>query len=290
MSVEERDPHTGYKTTGHEWNGITELNTPVPRPVWYFLGAAFAFAVVYWILMPAWPTGVSYTKGLLGFDQRTAVEASLERASADRNAWASEIEQKSYASIMADPVLMKIVRESGHQVFGDNCAACHRSDARGQPGFPNLKDNVWLWGGSPDTIAETIRLGVNSGHKEGRVSEMTAFGRDGFLPTGDIRDVVAYVRTLNGASTASDAAVKHGAEVFAANCVSCHGEHAQGDMTKGIPNLTDNDWLYGGSEDAIYQSVWGGRRGQMPSWDGRLSLLDQRILVLYLLDHQEAQP
>lgn len=287
MSIEEHDPHTGYKLTGHEWNGITELNTPVPRPVYFFLAAAFVVSVVYWILMPAWPTGVSYTKGLLGFDQRKAVETSLQRANSDRQAWATEIEHKSFAEVMANPRLMTIVRESGHQLFGDNCAACHGGDAHGQTGYPNLRDNVWLWGGAPDRVAETIRIGVNSGHEGSRVSEMTAFGRDGFLSTGDIRDVVAYVRGLSGLAASSEPSAKHGAEIFTANCVTCHGEHGQGDMSRGIPNLTDADWLYGSSEDAVYQSVWGGRQGHMPTWGERLSPLDQRILVLYLLDPQK---
>src|SRR5262252_9243039 len=114
MSVEERDNYTGYLTTGHEWNGITELNTPVPRPVYFFLTIAFLFSVGYWILMPAWPLGVTYTKGLLGVDQRNVVAASLKEAALDRSAWSKKIETETYAAIQSDPKLMEIVREDGH--------------------------------------------------------------------------------------------------------------------------------------------------------------------------------
>ena len=194
MAVEERDPHTGYLTTGHEWNGIKELNTPVPRPVYFFLIATALFAVGYWILMPTWPTGVSYTKGLLEIDQRTTVAESLKQAQLERSAWTKRIETESFSSIQSDPKLMTIVRQTGRAVFGDNCAACHGTDARGGKGFPNLRTASWLWGGTPEALAETIRVGINSPHADSRGSQMPAFGRDQILPPADIENVVSYVR------------------------------------------------------------------------------------------------
>ena len=169
MALDERDPHTGYMTTGHEWNGIKELNTPVPRVVYFFLIVTALFSVIYWVLMPAWPLGLTYTKGLLGIDQRTTVTESLKRAASEREAWTRRIGTESYQAIQNDPKLMTIVRQTGRTLFGDNCAACHGFDAKGGKGFPNLTTASWLWGGDPETIAETIRVGINSAHPNTRV-------------------------------------------------------------------------------------------------------------------------
>ena len=132
--------------------------------------------------MPAWPIGVSYTKGLLGIDQRTTVAESLKQAQLERSAWTKRIETESFGNIQSDPKLMTIVRQTGRELFGDNCAACHGTDARGGRGFPNLTTTSWLWGGTPEALAETIRVGINSPHPDSRASQMPAFGRDQILP------------------------------------------------------------------------------------------------------------
>ena len=180
MALDERDPHTGYMTTGHEWNGIKELNTPVPRVVYFFLIVTALFSVIYWVLMPAWPLGLTYTKGLLGIDQRTTVTESLKRAASEREAWTRRIGTESYQAIQNDPKLMTIVRQTGRTLYGDNCAACHGFDAKGGKGFPNLTTASWLWGGNPETIAETIRVGINSAHPNTRSGQMLAFGATGY--------------------------------------------------------------------------------------------------------------
>ncbi len=292
MGIEERDPHTGYLTTGHEWNGIKELNTPVPRAVYFFLSAAVAFAVVYWLLMPAWPIGVTYTKGLLGIDQRATIKEDLRQAALDRSVWSKQIETKSFKDIAADQRLMEIVRETGRTLFGDNCAACHGRDARGNIGFPNLTTSSWLWGGDPDAIAETIRVGINSAHSETRMSQMLAFGRDGMLPRGDIENVVAYVKSLSEPAATGQTAEKAaaGKAVFETNCASCHGDRGEGNPELGAPNLTDTFWIYGGDPDAIFATVWGGRQGHMPTWEQRLPLVDRKILALYLVDLRRPKP
>lgn len=293
MAVGERDPHTGHMTTGHEWNGIKELNTPVPRPVYFFLAAAFAFSVVYWLLMPAWPTAVTYTKGLLGIDQRAVVADSLRQAAAERAAWAERIAASEYGAIQADEDLMRTVRQTGKALFGDNCAVCHGVDAHGGKGFPDLASGAWLWGGDPETVAETLRVGINSTHPDTRVAQMLAFGKDQMLPRDDIADVVAYVQSLSGSAIASgDEAPKAavGKEIFAENCASCHGETAKGSKDLGAPDLTDDIWLYGGDRQSIAATVFGGRQGHMPSWEARLSPLDRKILTLYILDLEQAAP
>ena len=291
MSVGERDPHSGHMTTGHEWTGIKELNTPVPRPVYIFLFVFFLFALGYWLLMPAWPIGNSYTRGLLGRDERQVVTRKVERAALARSAWTGRVERGDFAAILADPALMARVREDGHQLFGDNCSACHGLDARGGPGFPDLTDRDWLWGGAPEQIAHTIRFGVNTAGEGARVNQMLAFGRDGILDAAAVRNVSTFVRALSDPHARGDAgALRSGRAVYAANCASCHGATADGDQERGIPNLADRAWIYGGDEQAVLDSVAKGRQGQMPAWGERLSPLEIRILTLYLLDKGRPRP
>jgi len=286
MGVSERDPYTGHLTTGHEWNGIKELNTPVPRPVYFFLIATALFALAYWVLMPSWPLRTTYFKGLLGSDQRAVVRQSLQEAQVERAQWTDRIARESLAQIQTDPRLMRAIRETGPALFGDNCAACHGRDAKGNKGFPDLTGQSWLWGGTPDAIAETIRVGINSTHPDSRTSQMPAFGRDGILSRKDIESVVAYVRSLSGLSTdhMSPDAVAAGRAVFAANCAACHGEDGKGNTEVGSRNLTDRSFLYGSDAQSLVATVFNGRQGHMPTWEDRLSLLDRKILTLYLVD------
>jgi cytochrome c oxidase cbb3-type subunit 3 len=287
----ERDPKSGYLTTGHEWNGLTELNTPVPRLVFFFLALAVLFSVGYWILMPAWPVGSTYTKGLLGRSDRTQVTEAVKQAAVDRAAWTGQIANKSYAEIEADPRLMTAVRQTGRTLFGDNCAVCHGRDAKGGKGFPNLTGASWLWGGSPEAIAETIRVGINSAHPESRNSQMPAFGRDQVLQRADIENVVAYVLSLANPKTKPLAGnAEAGKAVFNANCAVCHGPDAKGKTDVGSPNLTDRFWMYGADEDSIYNTVWGGLQGHMPTWESRLSPVDRKILALYLVGLRKPRP
>lgn len=286
MGVTERDRHTGHATTGHEWDGIRELNTAVPRPVWLFLIATALFSAIYWVLMPAWPLGRTYTKGLLGADVRKEAVAELSAAAANR-AWALRIEREDFAAIQADKTLMKAVRETGPALYGDNCAICHGTRATGGPGFPSLVDAAWLWGDAPEQVFETIAVGVNSGHPETRSSQMLAFGRDGILDRQAILDVAAYVQSLAVPASAAppDAPrVRSGQEIFAANCSGCHGDEAKGSPGTGAPDLTDGFWLYGGDLDSIVRTIQDGRQGHMPSWEKRLTAAERKILTLYLLD------
>ncbi|RUU56436.1 cytochrome-c oxidase, cbb3-type subunit III [Mesorhizobium sp. M2C.T.Ca.TU.002.02.1.1] len=293
MRVNERDSYTGHATTGHEWNDIKELNTRVPKPVWLFLLATFLFAVIYWVLMPAWPLGRTYSKGLLGADVHRDVAASLRDAAAQRSAWTTRLEREDFAAIQADKELMKYVRETGHALFGSDCAVCHGKNATGGPGFPDLVDNAWLWGGTPEAVLETIRVGVNSDHPDSRSSQMPAWGRDQMLDREAILNVVAYVRSLSHPEIASgpDAQkVVAGQKVFATNCSACHGEDANGSKDTGAPDLTDSFWLYGGDEESIYRTVWDGRQGHMPTWEKRLTETDRKILTLYVLDLKQGAP
>lgn len=284
MELDKRDVVTGRPTTGHEWNGIEELETPIPRVVFFFLGTAFVFSLICWMLYPTWPLIWTYTKGMLGTDQKQVVAVQVEDAALSRATWTSEIEKKSYAEIEADPALMRSVKETGHTLFGDNCAACHGVNATGGAGFPNLAAKAWLWGdGSPEALEETIRVGINSTNDDTRTSQMLAFGHDGMLPTDQIEAVVAYVRSLSSLEPAGDAKrIEAGRQVFAANCVACHGEDAKGKRDVGAPDLTDANWLYGSDAQSVFTTVYSGRQGHMPNWAARLSPLDIKILTVYV--------
>lgn len=284
MGIERRDLVTGEMTTGHEWNGIEELETPVPRIVFYFLAATIVFSVMCWLLLPTWPLGWTYTKGLLGIDQRDIVTRQVEAAAAQRAVWTDRITEASFAEIAADEELMHHVRDTGRTLFIDNCAVCHGVNGTGGPGFPNLAAGAWLWGGDPETIAETIRVGINSTSDETRVSQMLAFGRDGMLARDEVRNVAAYVRSLSGQqlSEADSGRLSAGEEVFAVNCASCHGDDGKGIPDVGAPDLTDAHWIYGGNAQSVFTSIYGGRQGHMPHWETRLSPVDIKLLTLYV--------
>jgi len=287
MEELERDSITGRETTGHEWNGIKELDTPVPRGVLMFLIVTHLWALVWWFLVPAWPLGTTYTKGLLGVNQRTTVEARVVEGQKERSAWMTRLESEPYDAILADEALMQTVRLTGRQLFGDNCAACHGRDGKGGSNYPDLTDDDWLWGGGPEVIEQTMRVGINTAHPDSRLGQMPAFGRDEMLDSNQVRSVAAYVYSLTHPDYSTPQnldRVNAGQEVFASTCASCHGETAQGNPEVGAPKLTDPYWIYGGSMDTIIASVHGGRQGHMPTWDERLTKAEIRTLAVYVHD------
>jgi cytochrome c oxidase cbb3-type subunit III len=293
MEVNEVDPVSGRKTTGHIWNGIKELDTPIPRGVLLFLIVTHLFAVLWWVLLPTWPLGRTYTKGVLGIDQKTTVENSVKESAIARAPWVSRIESLSYDEIRADEQLMASVRTTGHQLFGDNCAACHGRDGKGREYYPDLSDDDWIWGGGPEAIAQTLAVGINTRHPETRVGQMPAFGRDEMLDRQQVIDVATYVSSLSdpSASTAENIdQIDKGREVFRTTCIACHGEDAKGNPELGAPNLTDRRWIYGGSLQRIIASIHGGRQGHMPTWDERLTPTEIKVLALYVNDIGQGKP
>lgn len=286
MSEAQTDPVTGQATTGHDWNGIKELDTPVPRGVLMFLVVTHVFAIIWWILMPTWPLGWTYTKGILNTNERQVVERAVVDNQAQRAVWTDRIDALTFDQIQADEGLMRVVRETGHRLFGDNCAACHGQDAKGRANFPDLTDDDWLWGnGEPEMIAETLRVGINSPHEETRFSQMPAFGRDQLLTSAEVRTVAAYVYSLTHPESSTPDNVDQinaGHELFETNCSGCHGETGAGNRETGVPNLTDARWLYGGDLATIITTIHGGRQGHMPTWDERLTGTDIKLLALYV--------
>jgi cytochrome c oxidase cbb3-type subunit 3 len=285
MAIEERDPVSGHVTTGHSWNGIKELDTAVPRGVLIFLIVTHLFAVIWWLLMPTWPLGTTYTKGLLRTDQRKIVEEKLVQAKAARAPWVSTIEKSNFDEILANPQLMKVVKKTGHQLFGDNCAACHGRDGKGGDNYPDLTDHDWIWGGGPERIAETLRVGVNAPHAESRQSQMPSFGRDELLDPTQVRSVATYVYSLTNPSSSTPqniSRIEAGRQVFLTNCAACHGDDAKGNQELGAPNLTDKYWIYGGDLEKLVTTIHGGRQGHMPTWHERLTAAEIKILALYV--------
>lgn len=280
MSEIERDPYSGYTTTGHVWNGIKELNSPVPRVVYFFIAVTHVLALIGWILLPTWPLGHSYTKGLLGVDQRTDVAADIAAADAARAGWMHQIATLDYDAIRADPALMEKAMATAAPLFGQNCQSCHGKDGIGGVGFPRLADHIWIWGSTEAEIAQTITVGINSANPDSRVSQMPAFGRDGLLTGAEIDTLTAYVQTLAKGVIADDPSP--GAKLFQDNCAACHGADAKGVEGTGAQNLTDADWLYGGDAATIHQTLMNGRQGKMPTWAGRLDAGQIRMLTLYV--------
>src|SRR5690625_4666811 len=200
------DPVTGYHLTEHDWGGIRELNTPMSRIAVWALIITFAYSVIAWILLPAWPTGTSYTKGLLGLDQGEVAMARFQQIDSTRGEWMSRFDDPDFAALGADHDLMARAMPAAERLFADNCAVCHREDASGGPGYPALTDGDWLWEGDPQGVAETIRVGINSTHDETRFGQMPAFGADGMLPRADLEAVTDYVVALPSGEVGADRA------------------------------------------------------------------------------------
>ena len=275
------DPVTGYETTGHDWGGIKELNTPFPRIVLWPMILAILYSVVAWILLPAWPVGRDYTRGLLGLDQQAEAVAGLRRLDAGREDWMARFagsgdKAPDLAALAADPQLMARAMPAAHRLFLDNCAACHGTAGGGGPGFPALDDADWLWGGDPATIAQTVTAGINAPDPDTRQAQMPAFD---WMPRADRQALAGYVAALPaGKADPASAAGK----LFEDNCVACHGEGGAGGLMAGAPSLTDASAIYGQDAATVYATISHGRQGVMPAWSGRLSPEQINLLSVYV--------
>lgn len=281
MTDKHVDEVTGTETTGHEWDGIRELNNPLPRWwVWTFY-VTIAWALIYSIAMPAWPYMTGFTQGVLGASQRAQVHEALDEVRAKRAAFADRIAGASLEEIRTDQELLEFSLAGGRSAFAVNCSQCHGGGAQGFEGYPNLNDDDWIWGGDMDNIATTIRYGIRSGHDEGRENEMPAFGADEILEREEIGDVAEYVLALSGRAE-DDAAAERGKEIFAEQCAACHGEDGKGDMELGAPNLADAIALYGADRQSIVRNIYRPRLGVMPAFEERLDEATIKQLAVYI--------
>ncbi len=284
------DQATGVETTGHEWDGLKELNNPLPRWwVWVWL-ITIVWSVWYWVVYPTWPTFDGATKGTSGYTQFKELAESQQEIIDRQRVYLEKFEGASLDEIRNDKELYAFAIAGGASAFKDNCATCHGSGATGSKGYPNLNDDDWIWGGTMDAIYETLQYGIRGKHEDTRISQMPAFGKDELLSPTEIDSVVDYVLSLSGGK--KHANYVQGATIFEEQCASCHGDDGRGLQDYGAPNLADKIWLYGGDRDAVYQSVYSARAGVMPAWENRLSdnTLKQLTIYLHQLGGGEEEP
>lgn len=277
------DEATGTSTVGHEWDGIEELNTPLPRWWLWTFYITIVWALGYVILYPAWPMVHSATEGVLGWSSRGQLEKELQVDAARRAPVTGAIASTALTDLPAKPELMQAAVQGGAAAFRVHCIQCHGAGGAGlKKLYPSLTDDDWLWGGDLASIQYTITNGIrNPDHAATRTSEMPAFGRDGILEASQIADVVSYVRTISGQEKAAAASTR-GAAIFEANCAVCHGPGGQGGRAVGAPKLTDAVWLYGGDRDSLTATINQPRNGVMPRWNGRLDPATIKMLSAYV--------
>jgi len=275
------DDHSGVETTQHEWDGIKELNNPLPRWWLYIFYGSIAISIVYWVLMPAWPLVSSYTPGLLGQSDRANVAEDMVALQSDRAEHAAALNEASISEIRSNPELEQFAYAAGEAFFGENCAPCHGRGAQGAPGYPNLNDDIWLWGGSLDAILDTIRYGVRNDNPNSRFSQMPAYGADGILSEAEIADVTEYVLSLSGGD-ADAAMTARGASTYDMQCSACHAADGTGSRALGAPNLADREWLFGGDRETIRATINDSRFGVMPAWEDRLDSATVRALAIWV--------
>ena len=285
----EIDDVTGVETTGHSWDGLKELNNPLPRWwVWVFI-VSIIWSIWYFVVYPSWPVPGGATEGTSGYTQYKELEQSQAEIVQRQAAYLKEFNGASFDEIMNDPELYAFAIAGGASAFKDNCATCHGTGAEGFKGYPNLNDDDWIWGGTLDAIHQTLEYGIRADNWDTRMSQMPAFGDDGLLTREDVSDVTDYVLSLSGsrddhhvAESISEAALERGAAIFQQQCASCHGPAGKGMQEFGAPNLTDKIWLYGGDRQTVYETIYYARAGMMPAWGERLDENTLKQLTVYL--------
>ena len=274
------DEITGVETTGHVWDGIRELNNPLPRWWLWTFYLTIIWAVIYAILYPSIPLISGNTKGLLGYSSRAEVAQEMSVAKGAQSEYLQQIADLPIGDIAANQELLQFALAGGSAAFKVNCVQCHGSGAQGSAGYPNLNDDDWLWGGSTEAIYETLLHGIRFDQDDDtRVSEMPAFAD--VLEPDQIKQVAAYVVSLTGSVT-DTALVEPGRELYVENCAACHGDAAEGGQDFGAPNLADAIWFYGSTEDAIAAQIKTPKHGVMPAWGERLGDVTVKQLAVYV--------
>ncbi|MEM6972286.1 MAG: cytochrome-c oxidase, cbb3-type subunit III [Pseudomonadota bacterium] len=275
------DPATGTETTGHEWDGIRELNTPMPLWWLYTFYGTVAFAAVYVVLYPAIPMVTSATSGVLGYASRASVEQEIAAVDAANAEATQRVAASSFEEILADPELTHYALKGGASVFATNCSTCHGAGGAGATGYPNLVDDDWLWGGKVEDIMMTVNHGINADDPDSRWAEMPAFGDDQMLDKAQIKAVVEQVRAMGGLEHDADLAAV-GAPIFMEQCAGCHGDAGEGMIDLGAPTLSDPIWLYGKDRETLTATITHGRGGMMPAWNTLLSEAEVKKVALYV--------
>jgi cytochrome c oxidase cbb3-type subunit 3 len=282
MAKKRIDEPTGIETVGHEWDGIEELDNPMPRWWVLTLWATVIWALGYIVVYPAIPLLDQGTQGIWGWSSRGQLVEELKAADKGRAGTLAAIAATPLEQVAANPDLEAKAIAGGRAAFQVNCVQCHGSGAAGSQGYPNLKDDDWLWGGNVREIEYSILHGIRSpGVAETRTSLMPSFGKDGVLNTGQIGDVTTYVLSLSGKAPA-DAAAQRGAALFTANCAVCHGPQGKGLREFGAPNLADVVWLHGSTRDKVAANIAKAPAGVMPAWQAKLDPVTIKMLAVYV--------
>lgn len=277
MANKRIDEPTGTQTVGHEWDGIEELDTPMPRWWLWTFYATILFALGYVIVYPAIPLLNKGTEGVFGWTSRGQLQAELDKEGARRAPLLAQLSQVPIERVPEDGELMRAAVSGGRAAFKVNCVQCHGAGAAGSEGYPNLNDDDWLWGGDLKTIEITLQHGIRQpGDDQTRASLMPAFA--GILTPVQINQVAAHVLSLSGKGKDNAA----GAQLFGENCAVCHGADGKGGRQFGAPNLADAIWLYGGTQSKVASQIGAPRHGVMPAWAGRLDPVTIKMLAAYV--------
>ncbi|MEL6745060.1 MAG: cytochrome-c oxidase, cbb3-type subunit III [Pseudomonadota bacterium] len=294
MSENEKDidEATGVDTTGHEWDGIKELNNPLPLWWLWTFYATIVFSIGYMIAYPAIPLLEGATAGVLGTSNRTELKVEMAALGESRRDRLAQLAQKDLETIRNDENLVRFAAAGGASLYKVYCTQCHGSGAAGGPGYPNLNDDDWLWGGDLEAIYTTIKHGVrNDEDDDARLSEMPAFGKDEILERDEINAVTEYVLKLSNQEH-DVALATTGQEVYMDNCSSCHGDNGRGGREFGAPNLADSISLYGNTRSTIRAQIVNPQLGVMLPWIERLGDASIKQLAIYVhaLGGGEAAP
>jgi cytochrome c oxidase cbb3-type subunit 3 len=275
----DRDDVTGIETTGHTWDGIRELNNPLPRWWLWTFYITVIWGIGYTIAYPAWPLVSQATAGVLGFSTRAEVAADIQRFESQNAEVAARLASADLTTLDPSDPAHQYGVSGGASVFRANCSQCHGAGAAGvqAAGYPNLLDDAWLWGGTLEAIEYTVRHGIrNEQDPDARWSQMPAYGE--IFEAAQIEAVVSHVMSLSGGAESTE----EGATLYAENCAACHGDAGLGNHDIGAPNLADAIWLYGGDRDTLIETVTYSRFGQMPAWGGRLDDAEVKAVTLYV--------
>lgn len=278
----EIDKVSGVETTGHEWDGLKELNNPAPR--WWII--VFIITIIwsfgYWVVYPAWPTLTGHTKGMLGWTQHKKLKAEQKEIFERRERYVSRIKHSSLEKIRTTQDLFEFSKQAGESIFKENCATCHQIGGAGAKGYPNLNDDDWIWGGTLADIQKTVTHGIRAKDSKTHDSLMPAFGKDQILTGVELNKVAEYVLSLSKKNSNKNAdLLAEGKELFANNCASCHGEKGKGSKDFGAPNLADAIWLKTSPEE-IKVFISNPKMGMMPNWGERLTKTQIKMLSVYI--------
>lgn len=282
-SPKERDELSGVETTGHNWDGIKELNNPAPRWWLIIFLLTVIWAIGYWIVYPALIVPRGQTSGAFAWSSARQLKEQQSEIVSRREQQVRNFADLPLETIRNTPALYQFARAGGQALFKENCAACHGSGAADRKGYPNLNDDDWLWGGTLDQVYATIQHGIRAKDDETRVSAMPNFGQDSLLKASEIEAIAYHVEALGRRKVAASPAILAlGARLFSENCASCHGVNGEGNRELGAPRLNDAIWLYGGTYEDIVAQIYKPKQGIMPNWSTRLPDASIKQLAIYV--------